>query len=106
MERYGYGHVMSSAIGGIRVRGGHRALQRLHLGLGLLEPELHAHLMEHAHRRREMLPGRPPIACSPVELAEAKAAASEERAHTELRGQGCGVGKVGFGRRRVQAVVM
>src|SRR5262245_64399241 len=60
-ERYGYGPAMSRAIGGIRGP---------HLGLGLLEPELHAHLMEHGHRRREMFRGRPAIACSSVELAE------------------------------------
>src|SRR6516225_6763342 len=45
---------MSTAREGTGARGDHGALQRLHLGLGLLEPELHAHVVEQAHRCREM----------------------------------------------------
>src|SRR6516225_1016350 len=77
-------------------------LQRMHLGLGFLEPETHAHLIEEAHRRREML-RRPPIACSPVERAKAEVAVSDERAHAELRGQSRGSRVVRFGRRHVRA---
>jgi hypothetical protein len=53
-------------------------LERLHLGLGLLEPESHAHFVEEAYRGREML-RRPPITRSPVERAKAEAAVSDER---------------------------
>src|SRR5262245_15405616 len=106
MGRYGKGHGMSSTIGRIRARGDDRDLQRLHLGLGPLEPELHTDLVEHAHRGGQMLPGRGPIACSRVQLAEAEAAARDERAHAELRGQGRGGGKVGPGRPRVRVVLM
>ena len=61
------------------------ALQRMHLGFGLLEPKPHAHLIEETHRRREML-RRPPIAYSPAERAKAEAAVSDERAHPKLQG--------------------
>src|SRR5262249_8004228 len=67
--------------------------------------EPHAHLLEQANRRREML-GRPPISCSPVELAEAEAATSDKRAHAKLQGQSGGGGVVGFGRRHVRAVAV
>src|SRR6516165_12029187 len=76
-----------------------------HLGPGFLEPQPHAHFVEQAHRRREML-RRLPIAYSPAELAEAEAAVSDERAHAELQGQSRGSGVVGFGRRHVRAVAM
>src|SRR5215510_10343750 len=90
---------------GTGARGNHGALQRLHLGLGLLEPEPHAHLVEQAHRCREMF-GHPPIAWSPVELAEAEAAVSDEWAHAELQRQSRGGSVVGFGRRHVRVVAM
>ena len=80
-------------------------LERVHLGPGFLEPQPHAHFVEQAHRRREML-RRLPIAYSPAELAEAEAAVSDERAHAELQGQSRGSGVVGFGRRHVRAVAM
>ena len=78
-------------------------LERVHLGPGFLEPQPHAHFVEQAHRRREMLR---PIAYSPAELAEAEAAVSDERAHAKLRGQSRRGGVVRFGRRHVQAVAM
>jgi hypothetical protein len=81
------------------------ALQRMHLGAGLLEPEPHFHLMEQAHRRRQMHRG-PRIAHSPEELAEAEVAASDERAHADLQGQSRGSGVVGFDRRYVRPVTM
>ncbi len=79
-----------------------RDLERLHLGLGLLEPESHAHFIKEAHRRGEML-RRPPITRSPVERAKAEAAVSDERPHAELQGQSRGSHIVGFGRYHVEA---
>ena len=76
----------------------------LHLGLGLLEPESHAHLIEEAHRRREML-RRAPIARSPVERAKAEATVSDDRAHAELEGQSRGSRVVGFGRSHVRVTI-
>src|SRR6516164_5991386 len=49
---------------------------------------------------------RPLIACSPVELTDAEAAVSDERAHAELQGQSCGGSVVGFRRRQVRGVAM
>ena len=74
------------------------ALQRM-------QPEPHFHLMEQAHRRRQMHRG-PRIAHSPEELAEAEVAASDERAHADLQGQSRGSGVVGFDRRYVRPVTM
>jgi hypothetical protein len=42
---------------------------------------------------------RPPITYSPVELAEAEAAVSDERAHAKLQGQSRRGGVVRFGRK-------
>src|SRR5262245_20803490 len=78
-------------------RGERGDLQRLHLGLSLLEPEPHAHLVEQVHRRREMF-RRLLIASSPVQLAEADVAMSDERAHAKLQSQGIERAVAGFGR--------
>src|ERR1700730_4697442 len=99
--RYGGDTAMSTAR--IGARGDHGDLQRAHLGLGLLQPEPHAHLVEQARCGCELF-RRPLIACSPVKLADAELAISDERAHAQLYGQSCGTGVMGFGRHHVQAV--
>src|SRR5512146_390319 len=83
-----------------------RELGRLYRCLGFLEPEPHAHLSKEARRACKMLRHPPSIACSLVELAEAKTAMSEKRAHAELQGQSRGVSVVGFRRHHVRAVAI
>ncbi len=60
--------------------------QRPLLGLRLLEPEAHIHVVIHCDPGRKVLLGLGPIAATPVELAEPDVAARDERAHTQLLG--------------------
>src|SRR5436190_18611983 len=64
-----------------------RLLRLTHLRLGLLQPELHAHVAVHRRRRRDVLLGLLALAGAPKELAETEVAVGDEGAHPELLGE-------------------
>src|SRR6516225_10575200 len=70
--------------------------------LGLLQPEARVHLTVHRRRRHEMLLCLHPLPGVLVELTDAEAAVSLERAHTQLLGRHerltiVGLGTLGLG---------
>jgi hypothetical protein len=59
-------------------------LQAMTFGLGLIEPEAHAHVGEHRRRRVQMLTPRPALSDLAIQLAEHEVAASDQRSPAEL----------------------
>src|SRR2546428_130320 len=83
-----------------------RPSQAAQLLLRLLQPGPHVHRAVHRRGGRAVFAGVLPLACAPVELAEAEVAVGDERAHAELVGEGHGLPVGGFGLLGIRGIAM